>query len=106
MTWVDEHGVAHLVRQLPEELWQKLDEAFRNAYRGLAVIPDDQLASREVVFINCPPVKSEPAYPRFQTYCGEKRDIAAADTESPTCIECVKTEALVARLAHGFWWHA
>lgn len=108
MTWADEHGVVHLVHQLPEEIWSKLNEASKTRFAGLPVMTDERLKSGEVVIIQGPTIPALPDrdYPRYQTYCGEAREAPGFRLDTPTCIECVKIDALINTLAErGIpWW--
>lgn len=107
MTWTDEHGVIHLVHQLPEEVWQQLDEGRRNIFGVIGVMSDDEIKAGDMVFISGAPSKIYRAeYPRYQTYCGEARFTPGDSPGAPTCIECAKIDALIDKLAsRGIpWW--
>lgn len=108
MTWVDPDGVVHLVHQLPEGVWEKLNEASKTRFAGFPVMTDEGLKAGEVVIIQGPtvPTVTERDYPAYQTYCGAARYTPGDSLEVPTCIECVKIESLIEQLAaKGVpWW--
>jgi hypothetical protein len=101
MTWVDEHGIVHLARALPQPVWEG-----RNAWQPHTFGLVEMELGPDTVIIG-EAAKGRPVeYPKFQTYCGVGVYVPSECSDATTCVECINTERLVGEiLPEGYpWW--